>query len=224
VTATGAAPAPVISYGPDGLVPAIVQDVHDGRVLMLAWMDAEAMAATLASGEVHFHSRSRDRLWRKGETSGNVLHLVDLASDCDRDALLLTVDPVGPTCHRGTRSCFDPDDAPAERSTQGFAWLETLWSTIAARAADRPEGSYTASLLTGGVDAAGRKVTEEATEVLMAAKDDAAAESAGSDRAATQAALAGEAADLLYHALVLLAERDLHPSAVVDVLRSRHAP
>ena len=184
---------------------------------MLAWMDAEALAATLETGEVHFHSRSRDRLWRKGETSGNVLRLVDLATDCDADALLVTVDPVGPTCHRGTRSCFDPDGAPAERSTQGFAWLESLWSTIAQRAADRPEGSYTASLLAGGVDAAGRKVTEEATEVLMAAKDDAAASTPE-----TRTALAGEAADLLYHALVLLAERGLPPAAVVDVLRERH--
>jgi phosphoribosyl-ATP pyrophosphohydrolase/phosphoribosyl-AMP cyclohydrolase len=210
--------APVLTYGSDGLVPAVVQDAADGRVLMLAWMDAEALAATLDTGAVHFHSRSRDRLWRKGETSGNVLRLVDLATDCDSDALLLTVDPVGPTCHRGTRSCFDPDGAPAERSTQGFAWLESLWSTIAQRAADRPEGSYTASLLAGGVDAAGRKVTEEATEMLMAAKDDAAASTG-----ATREALAGEAADLLYHALVLLAERGLPPDTVLEVLRARHA-
>src|SRR6185436_6348125 len=122
--------APVVAYGPDGLVPAVVQDRADGRVLMLAWMDAEALAATLETGEVHFHSRSRDRLWRKGETSGNVLRLVDWTVDCDGDALLVTVDPVGPTCHRGTRSCFDADGAPAERDTQGFAWLETLWATI----------------------------------------------------------------------------------------------
>jgi phosphoribosyl-ATP pyrophosphohydrolase/phosphoribosyl-AMP cyclohydrolase len=185
-------------------------------------MDAEALGATIETGEVHFHSRSRDSLWRKGETSGNVLRLVDLATDCDADALLVTVDPVGPTCHRGTRSCFDPDGAPAERSTQGFAWLESLWSTIAQRAADRPEGSYTASLLAGGVDAAGRKVTEEATEVLMAAKDDAVAELAGSDRTVTRPALAGEAADLLYHALVLMAERGVAPATVVDMLRERH--
>ena len=106
---------------------------------MLAYMDAEALAATVPTGEVHFHSRSRDRLWRKGETSGNVLRLVDLAVDCDGDALLVTVDPVGPTCHRGTRSCFDADGAPAERTTQGFAWLETLWATIAdARRERRP--------------------------------------------------------------------------------------
>ena len=211
--------APVVTFGPDGLVPVVVQDVHDGAVLMVAVMDDEALAATVATGEVHFHSRSRDRLWRKGETSGHVLHLVSLTTDCDGDALLATVDPVGPTCHRNTRSCFDPDGASAERPTQGFAWLETLWSTIAARAADRPAGSYTASLLEGGVDAAGRKVTEEATEVLIAAKDDAAASSSE----ATQAALAGEAADLLYHALVLLAERRLPPSAVIEALRARHA-
>jgi phosphoribosyl-ATP pyrophosphohydrolase/phosphoribosyl-AMP cyclohydrolase len=186
-------------------------------------MDAEALAATLDSGEVHFHSRSRDRLWRKGETSGNVLRLVELAVDCDGDALLITVDPLGPTCHRGTRSCFDADGAPAEPTTQGFAWLESLWSTIASRAAERPAGSYTTSLLEGGVDTAGRKVTEEATEVLMAAKDDAAAESSGADRAATREALAGEAADLVYHALVLLAERGVPPSSVVEVLRRRHA-
>ena len=215
---------PMVSFDGDGLVPAIVQDAADGRVLMLAWMDAEAMAATLDTGDVHFHSRSRGRLWRKGETSGNVLRLVDLATDCDADALLVTVDPMGPTCHRGTRSCFDPEGAPGGRSTQGFAWLESLWSTIASRAAARPEGSYTAALLAGGVDAAGRKVTEEATEVLMAAKDDAAAEASGADRSATRDALAGEAADLLYHALVLLAERGVPPAAVVDVLRSRHAP
>lgn len=213
----GALEPGVIRFGGDGLVPAVVQDVHDGRVLMLAWMDAEALAATLATGEVHFHSRSRDRLWRKGEESGHVLRLVGLATDCDQDALLVTADPVGPTCHRGTRSCFDADGAPAESGTQGFAWLESLWSTIASRAAERPAGSYTTSLLDGGVDAVGRKVTEEATEVLLAAKDDAVASSA-----ATRDALAGEAADLLYHALVLLAERGLPPSTVIDTLRGRH--
>ena len=103
--------APEVRFGPDGLVPAVVQDAADGRVLMLAWMDAEALAATVETGDVHFHSRSRDRLWRKGETSGNVLRLIDLAVDCDGDALLVTADPVGPTCHRDTRSCFDPADA-----------------------------------------------------------------------------------------------------------------
>jgi phosphoribosyl-ATP pyrophosphohydrolase/phosphoribosyl-AMP cyclohydrolase len=185
---------------------------------MLAWMDEEALNATVATGEVHFHSRSRNELWRKGETSGNVLRLVDIAEDCDRDALLVSVDPVGPTCHRATRSCFDPDGSPAERTTEGFGWLESLWATIAERAADRPEGSYTAKLLAGGVDAAGRKVTEEATEVLMAAKDDAAGSTPE-----RRAALAGESADLLYHLLVLLAERDVPPFTVLDELRRRHA-
>jgi phosphoribosyl-AMP cyclohydrolase / phosphoribosyl-ATP pyrophosphohydrolase len=208
---------PEVRFGTDGLVPAVVQDVVDGRVLMLAWMDAEALAATVGTGEVHFHSRSRDRLWRKGETSGNVLRLVSLAADCDADALLLTVDPVGPTCHRGTRSCFDLDGAAARREGEGFAWLETLWATIAERVTTRPEGSYTARLLDGGVDAVGRKVTEEATEVLLAAKDDAVASSA-----ATRAGVAGETADLLYHALVLLAERGIPPADVIATLRDRH--
>jgi phosphoribosyl-ATP pyrophosphohydrolase/phosphoribosyl-AMP cyclohydrolase len=191
---------------------------------MLAYMDAEALAATIATGEVHFHSRSRDRLWRKGETSGNILRLVDLATDCDDDALLLAVEPAGPTCHRGTRSCFDADGAPADPTTQGFGALETLWITIVERAATRPEGSYTARLLEGGVDAVARKVTEEATEVLLAARDDAEAERAGADRITTRQALTGEAADLLYHALVLLAERGIEPSAVIETLRARGRP
>lgn len=215
---------PEVAFGPDGLVPAVIQDAGDGRVLMVAYMDAEALAATLETGEVHFHSRSRGRLWRKGETSGNVLRLVALAADCDADALLVTVDPAGPTCHRGTRSCFDSDGSSGDRTGQGFAWLESLWATIQARAVERPEGSYTARLLAGGVDATARKVTEEATEVLIAAKDDATAEAAGSDRSATLEALAGESADLLYHVLVLLAARDLPAASVIEVLRARHRP
>lgn len=230
-------PARVV-YGPaDGLVPGVVQDRADGRVLMVAYLDTEALAATLETGQVHFHSRSRGALWRKGETSGNVLELRSIALDCDGDALLLTVDPIGPTCHRGVRSCFDPDEGdrpgrtneadgatPSGRSVadQGFAWLETLWATIVARVESRPADSYTAQLLDGGVDAVGRKVTEEATEVLIAAKDDATVAETGGDRDRTQAALAGEAADLLYHSLVLLAERGLAPRSVIDALRARH--
>jgi phosphoribosyl-ATP pyrophosphohydrolase/phosphoribosyl-AMP cyclohydrolase len=233
---------PAVRFGPDGLVPAVVQDAGDGRVLMVAWMDAEALQATLDTRLVHFHSRSRGRLWRKGEASGNVLHLRGLNLDCDADTLLVTATPAGPTCHRGTRSCFDPepgtetatpahpetDSRPSESGGEDaepndFAWLENLWATIRSRARNRPEGSYTAALLEGGADAIARKVTEEATEVLIAAKDDAAAEASGSDRAATSANLAGETADLLYHALVLLAERGLRPSEVIDVLRTRHA-
>ena len=214
--------SPDVAFPATGLVPAIVQDVTDGRVLMLAWMDAEALAATIATGQVHFHSRSRDRLWRKGESSGHTLTVVGLEVDCDGDALLLTVEPNGPTCHRETRSCFDADGAPASHDTQGFAWLETLWATIADRAATRPTGSYTTSLLDAGVDATARKVTEEATEVLIAAKDDATAQAAGTDRALTSAALSGEAADLLYHVLVTLAERGMSPSTVIATLQDRH--
>ena len=219
-------------FGRDGLVPVVVQDESDGRVLMVAYADAEALAMTISTGEMHFHSRSRGRLWRKGETSGNVLHLVRLDLDCDVDAILATVRPLGPTCHRNTRSCFDAAGAPEGMEapphweaahTQDFAWLETLWRTIERRRAERPDGSYTTSLLDGGVDATARKVTEEATEVLMAAKDDAAAAAAGLDQRRTTAALVGEAADLLFHTLVLLAERDVEPRAVIETLKSRHA-
>lgn len=214
-----------VAWGTDGLVAGVVQDAGDGRVLMVGWLDAEALAATLTTGDVHFHSRSRGRLWRKGETSGNVLRLRSLAIDCDGDALLLGVDAAGPTCHRGVRSCFDADEAAPAAGTQGLAWLETLWATIASRAATRPSGSYTTRLLDGGVDLAGRKVTEEATEVLLAAKNDEAAAAAGADgasRAILRDLLAGEAADLLYHTLVLLAERGVEPGAVIAVLRDRH--
>jgi phosphoribosyl-ATP pyrophosphohydrolase/phosphoribosyl-AMP cyclohydrolase len=253
---------PQVRFGPDGLAPAVVQDAADGRVLMLAWMDAEALAATIETGDVHFHSRSRGRLWRKGETSGNILRLRGLSTDCDDDAILVTAEPAGPTCHRGRRSCFDDDSgviadgsavvAASAESTlvaddsgvihgagldaagldsaasaaadlaADFAWLETLWATIVSRAAERPAGSYTTRLLDGGVDAVSRKVTEEATEVLIAAKDDAVAQSVGAPRNTTRAALSGEVADLLYHALVLLAERDLTPREVIAVLRARH--
>lgn len=230
-----------VSWGPTGLVPAVVQDVADGRVLMVAYVDAEALAATLAGGEVHFHSRARDRLWRKGETSGHVLRLVDISLDCDGDALLFRVEPVGPTCHRGTRSCFDSTvagasvegkaqthvaapvtaaAAPPASAAQGFAWLETLWATIDSRAGTDPAASYTARLLAGGVDAPARKVAEEATEVLMAAKDDAVAAMDRRDK--TRDALTGEVADLLYHTLVVLRERGLPPSEVIARLRERH--
>ncbi len=218
-----------VAWDPAGLAAGVVQDVADGRVLMVGWLDAEALAATLSTGEVHFHSRSRARLWRKGESSGNTLALRSLAIDCDGDALLLGVEPAGPTCHRETRSCFDADGSRAAGATpraagadQGFAWLESLWATIADRAAHRTQGSYTVKLLTGGVDVAGRKVAEEATEVLLAAKNDEVAEAAGDDRTATRDQLAGEAGDLLYHALVLLAQRGMEPRAVLDVLRARH--
>ena len=225
-----------VRWDESGLVVGVVQDVADGRVLMVGWLDVEALAATLGTGLVHFHSRSRGRLWRKGEQSGHVLHLRSLALDCDGDALLIGAEPAGPTCHRETRSCFDPDAlslavpgassvAPVavdEPSPQGFAWLESLWATIRNRADTRPPGSYTVALMDGGVDKVGRKVTEEATEVLLAAKNDERAAAAGTDRTETRTLLAGEAGDLVYHSLVLLAERGLEPRFVIDVLRSRH--
>jgi phosphoribosyl-ATP pyrophosphohydrolase/phosphoribosyl-AMP cyclohydrolase len=222
VTGPEKARAPEVSFGADGLAPAIVQDAADGRVLMLAWMDAEALEATVTTGDVHFHSRSRDRLWRKGEISGNVLRLRSIAVDCDSDAILVTADPAGPTCHRGTRSCFDPEGGSPD-AAPGFGWLAELWTTIEQRATERPAGSYTVELLDGGVDAVSRKVAEEATEVVIAAKDDAAAEESGGDRSATGDRLAEEAADLVYHALVLLAERGLAPARVIGELRARHA-
>jgi len=228
----------VVRWDTSGLVVGVVQDAGDGRVLMVGWLDVEALAATLGTGDVHFHSRSRGRLWRKGESSGNVLRLRSLALDCDGDALLIGAEAAGPTCHRETRSCFDPDEisgavagsippvplragAPGPEP-QGFGWLELLWATISGRAAARPSGSYTVTLIDGGVDLAGRKVAEEATEVLLAAKNDEATQAAGADRTQSRELLAGEAGDLVYHALVLLAERGLEPRAVIEVLRGRH--
>jgi len=227
----------VVRWDTSGLVVGVVQDATDGRVLMVGWLDVEALAATLGTGDVHFHSRSRGRLWRKGESSGNVLRLRSLALDCDGDALLIGAEAAGPTCHRETRSCFDPDEisgavagsAPAPvragapgPAPQGFGWLESLWATISGRARSRPSGSYTVTLIDGGVDLAGRKVVEEATEVLLAAKNDEAAEITHTDRVDTRELLAGEAGDLVYHALVLLAERGMEPRAVIEVLRGRH--
>ena len=217
-----------VRFGPDGLVAAVVQDADDGRVLMVAWQDGEAIEATLRTGEAHFHSRSRGRLWRKGETSGNSLAIVSLEMDCDADAVLIRARPAGPTCHTGARSCFDEAQGPTaptgptlDVEPEGFAWLETLWATIEERARTRPPGSYTARLLDGGVDAVARKVAEEATEVVMAAKDDAYAQV--SDAPRPRDAMAGEVADLLFHALVLCAERELPPARVIEVLRRRHA-
>jgi phosphoribosyl-ATP pyrophosphohydrolase/phosphoribosyl-AMP cyclohydrolase len=224
----------------DRLRAAVVQDASDGRVLMLGWIDDESLDATRRTGLVHFHSRSRDLLWLKGETSGNTLRVRSIETDCDGDAYLVRAEPTGPTCHTGTRSCFDaglvPLDADAQAAmspaaspgppatsdapTQGFDELERLWATIEGRRTADPVASYTARLLEGGVDSIARKVVEEATEVLMAAKDDAAL-TTDRTRADTRARIAEEAADLLYHLLVLLAERGLEPRDALAVLRRR---
>ena len=175
------------------LRPAIVQDVDTGRVLMLAWMDAEAERLTRESGEAWFWSRSRERLWRKGETSGNTLAVEELRDDCDGDALLVRVRPNGPACHTGSVSCFAP-------------WL---WRTIAERAAQRPAGSYVSKLLDEGVAACARKVGEEGVEAAIAATSE-------SDERVVE-----EVADLWFHSYVLLASRGLDPSAVEEELARR---
>ena len=172
---------------------AIVQDARTDRVLMLGWMDEEAERRTRETGEVWFWSRSRERLWRKGETSGNTLAVRELRDDCDGDALLVRAEPAGPTCHTGSVSCFAP----------------ALWRTVSQRAADRPEGSYTAELLAAGVGACARKLGEEAVEVTVAALDES------DDR------LVEEAADLVYHLYVLLAARGVDLSRVDDALKAR---
>ncbi len=192
----------------EDLIPAIVQDADTRRVLMLAWMNPESRRLTEDTGLVHFWSRSRQRLWQKGEESGNVLRLVEIRSDCDDDALLVIARPAGPTCHTGADTCWD------ESVDAGFARLERLWSVIDQRAIDRPEGSYTTTLFAKGPDLPARKVVEEATEVLMAAKDHA-------NGVADDHRLAEEMADLTYHLLVLIRERGLEPAAVLDVLAER---
>ena len=202
-----------ISWNSDGLVPAIVQHDRTGEVLMMAWMNREALDLTRATGQVHFWSRSRRRLWKKGETSENTLALVGLAADCDRDTLIVKAAPAGPTCHTSARTCFispgDPSTPP-----QGFADLEPLWRTITERLSSARSGSYTRRLATGGAPATGRKTIEEAAELVTAALDHQAGR-AGNTR------VAEEAADLVYHLLVLLAERGIAAAEVIEELASR---
>jgi phosphoribosyl-AMP cyclohydrolase / phosphoribosyl-ATP pyrophosphohydrolase len=191
-----------------GLLPAIVQDAGSGEVLMLAWANDEALAATERTGFAHFWSRSRDELWRKGATSGNVMRVAELATDCDGDAVLYRVSPAGPACHTGARSCFDDGSSPS-RATDGAFDLRELARVIDGRRSADPASSYTARLLAAGPRRAGEKVVEEAGEVVGAAL-------AGSD-----AELRAEAADLLYHLLVLLAARGVTLDEVLATLRDR---
>lgn len=193
----------------DGLVPAIVQDSKDGTVLMLAYMNREALDATLATGRVTFWSRSKGRLWTKGETSSNFLELRSIAADCDGDALLIQAEPQGPTCHLGTRTCWGAD-APQAPSAR-FAFLGTLQQVIAERIERRPEGSYTAKLLAEGTRRIAQKVGEEGLELALAAV------------AQSDAEVVGEAADLLYHTLLLLQVKNLSLETVIIELESRHA-
>jgi phosphoribosyl-AMP cyclohydrolase / phosphoribosyl-ATP pyrophosphohydrolase len=181
---------------PPELTATIVQDAETNRVLMLAWMDEDALRLTRETGEAHFFSRSRGRLWRKGETSGNTLAVEELREDCDGDAILVRVRPAGPTCHTGSASCFAP-------------WL---WRRVVERAANRPEGSYVAKLVGEGAAVAARKVGEEGLEVALAGAGE------------SDERLVSELADLWFHSYVLLAARGLDPAAVEDELARRAAP
>lgn len=222
---------PPVRFDPEsGLAPAIVQHAGDGRVLMLGWMNREALEATL-SGWVTFFSRSRDRLWEKGERSGNALRTVEVRTDCDGDALLVRALPAGPICHTGAESCFDAGETvppattnepvgPAERvaapedggsgpESRGLgAALAALAATVAARDRKRPPGSRTAELLSAGAPATARKVAEEAVETAIAALTEP-------DR------VVEESADLLYHLLVLWRACGVTPDAVAAVLEAR---
>jgi phosphoribosyl-AMP cyclohydrolase / phosphoribosyl-ATP pyrophosphohydrolase len=193
----------------DGLVPAIVQDADNGAVLMLAYMNREALEQTLARGRAVFFSRSKQRLWEKGETTGHALDVVDIALDCDQDTLLVTARPRGPACHNGTLTCFG--DEPRSAAAP-IAFLAKLEAVIAQRATEKPEDSYTARLLEKGISRVAQKVGEEGVELALAAA------AQGEDK------VIGESADLLFHMLVLLRARGLSLSQVVRQLESRHQP
>ncbi len=193
----------------DGLLPAVVQDANSGAVLMLAYMNKDALAATLSTGRLTFWSRSRNRLWTKGETSGNFLELRGIAADCDGDALLVLAEPKGPACHLGTPTCWG--EKPPQSAAEKLAFLGTLEQVIVQRIASRPQGSYTAKLLAEGNRRIAQKVGEEGLELALAGV-------AQSDRE-----IIGEAADLLYHTLLLLKVKDLSLAQVIVELQSRHA-
>jgi len=209
-----------IAFDERGLVPCVAQDFTSGEVLTLAYASEESLRLTVETGELHFYSRSREEIWRKGETSGNVLKLRQLRYDCDGDAIVALVDPSGPACHTGERSCFyrevggsaSPEkDAPAaagEPAPAVHETLATLERTLRSRAAERPEGSYTVQLLDDR-KLIGEKVEEEAEEVVRAAREE------------SDERVAEEAADLLYHLAVLLAAREVPQSAAMEVLNGR---
>jgi len=199
-----------IAFDERGLVPCVAQDWRTGEVLTLAYMNREALDRTLDSGDMHFWSRSREELWRKGETSGNVQRLRSLRYDCDADALLALVEPAGPACHTGERTCFyrslgDEAIAPHEA-------LPALARTLAQRRRDLPEGSYSAELFRSGTERIGEKVEEEAEETVRASREE-------SDQRVRE-----EAADLLYHLGVLLESRGLSYSDALEELTRRMAP
>ena len=187
----------------DGLLPAIVQDVRTGQVLMLGYMNEEALSKTLQEGQVTFYSRSKQRLWTKGETSGNTLELASIKADCDQDTLLLRVRPAGPVCHKGTDTCWAEENFPA-----GF--LGQLEQVIQSRKGGDPESSYTARLFARGINKVAQKVGEEVVELVIEAKDE------------DETLFLNEAADLMYHYLVLLAAKGYKLEDVLKVLEERH--
>jgi phosphoribosyl-ATP pyrophosphohydrolase/phosphoribosyl-AMP cyclohydrolase len=192
-----------LAFDAAGLIPVVAQDRASGDVLMVAYANAEAHAKTAETGFAHFWSRSREALWKKGETSGHVLRVMEVLTDCDRDALLYLVEPTGPACHTGSRTCF------GDASATAAGILDELARVVADRATAPPADSYTARLLAKGPDQVLKKIGEEATEVVLAAKGES------DDR------LAEETADLLYHVLVALHQRGLPLTRVMDVLRER---
>ena len=193
-----------VNFDDKGLLPAIVQDASTGSVLMLGWMDQEALEATEQTGDVHFHSRSREKLWRKGETSGNSLHVVDVRADCDGDALLVRAHPRGPVCHTGAATCWGDDPAPTLART-----LSELAALLAERKRDLPEGSYTATLFRGGRRAIAQKVGEEALELALAATTE------------TRERAVSELTDLLYALLVLAVDLEVTPAEVTASLAEK---
>jgi phosphoribosyl-ATP pyrophosphohydrolase/phosphoribosyl-AMP cyclohydrolase len=190
----------------DGLLPAVVQDAFDGRVLMQAWMNQAALQQTLESGKVTFFSRSRQQLWTKGETSENYLNLQAVHADCDLDSLLILAEPAGPTCHRNTISCFDGTTAVFPK----LAFVAELENLIKDRDQNRPEGSYTTSLLESGVRRIAQKIGEEGVETALAASN-------GDDQE-----VCNESADLLYHLLVMLRARQIPLADIIKTLIERH--
>jgi len=199
-----------LRFDSDGLIPGIVQD-RAGTVRMVAWLNQETLRLTLETGFVTFWSRSRQALWTKGESSGNRLKLIQIRPDCDADVLLILADPEGPSCHRGTESCFDAAAEGGYPWPATLPWLGRLEALLKARkAAATLDGSYTQKLFAQGVDRIAKKVVEEAGEVILAAKND--------DREA----FLGEAADLLFHLELLLVERGASLLEVVEVLHGRH--
>ncbi|WP_273832165.1 bifunctional phosphoribosyl-AMP cyclohydrolase/phosphoribosyl-ATP diphosphatase HisIE [Guptibacillus sedimenti] len=203
----------MIQFDEKGLVPAIVQDAASKEVLTLAYMNKESLTKTIETKETWFYSRSREELWHKGETSGNTQHVLDLRYDCDQDAVLVLVNPEGPACHKGTYSCFSDSLLSEELKPNAdrFAILNTLEQTIAKREAERPDGAYTTYLFNEGVDKILKKVGEEASEVIIAAKNRDHQE------------LTWESADLIFHLMVLLREQECALDDVLQVLEERHA-